>query len=170
MSGQVTFRPVVPDDLPFLREVYASARAEELAPVPWSDAQKAAFLRSQFAAQHQHYQGQFPLADFLIILRDGVALGRLYLARSADEFRLIDLTLLPPYRKSGLGTALLTQILTEATQAGKPVRLHVERFNPALRLYQRLGFVVTVESPIYLQMERPAGDVVLGAKEKSDAC
>jgi len=36
--------------------------------------------------------------------------------------------------------------------AGRPVTLHVERLNPALRLYQRLGFRIEEESPFYLLM------------------
>jgi hypothetical protein len=34
----------------------------------------------------------------------------------------------------------LRGLRSEAAAAGKPLRTHVERFNPALRLYQRLGF------------------------------
>jgi predicted GNAT family acetyltransferase len=40
----------------------------------------------------------------------------------------------------GLGTTLLRNLQSEAAAAGKPLRIHVERFNPALRLYERLGF------------------------------
>lgn len=140
----------------FLREVYASTRAAELALVNWSDAERNAFLQVQFNAQHRHYQQHYPTADFLIILRDVEPIGRLYLARLTNEFRLIDIALLPKYRRAGLGTRLLQSILNEASVAGKPVRLHVERFNPALRLYQRLGFTVLEEGQIYLLMERGA--------------
>lgn len=156
MPGDLTFRPIQPEDAAFLREVYASTRAEELALVNWSDAEKQAFLQMQFDAQHRHYQQHFPAADFRIILRESRPIGRLYLARLTDEFRIIDLALLPAHRGAGIGTALLQDILREAAAAGKPVRLHVERFNPALRLYQRLGFTMVEEGQIYLLMERRA--------------
>src|SRR3712207_8583920 len=42
---------VEPSDDEFLLDVYASTRSEELAPVPWTDEQKRAFLRMQFDAQ-----------------------------------------------------------------------------------------------------------------------
>ena len=155
MPGHLTFRPIQPDDTAFLREVYASTRTEELALVNWSDAEKSAFLQMQFNAQHQHYQQQFPTADFLVVLLDAHPIGRLYLARLPDEFRIIDIALLPPHRRAGLGTRLIQNILSEASVAGKPVRLHVERFNPALRLYQRLGFAVVEAGPIHLLMEKP---------------
>ncbi len=38
-------------------------------------------------------------------------------------------------------------------RTGVPVRLHVETFNRALRLYERLGFRPIAESSIYLEME-----------------
>jgi ribosomal protein S18 acetylase RimI-like enzyme len=108
----------------------------------------------QFDAQHRHYRQHYPGADFLVILRDAQPIGRLYLARLPDEFRVIDIALLPQHRRAGIGTALLRNILNEAAATGKPVRLHVERFNPALRLYQRLGFTMVEEGQIYLLMER----------------
>lgn len=112
------------------------------------------FLRMQFDAQHQHYQTHFPEAEFCIIMVDGRAVGRLYLLRAADEFRIIDITLLPEHRNKGIGSKLLKSILTESVAASKPVRLHVERFNRALQLYRRLGFSVVDEGDIYFLMER----------------
>jgi len=62
--------------------------------------------------------------------------------------------LLPAHRNQGTGSALLNDILAEATAVTQPVRLHVERFNPARRLYERLGFTVIGEGPIYLELEK----------------
>lgn len=154
MPGRITLRPRSPADDAFLREVYASTRAAELALVNWSDAEKAAFLRMQFNAQHQSYQAQFPGADYLVILAGEEPIGRLYLARAAGELRILDLALLPAHRNQGTGSALLNDILAEATAVTQPVRLHVERFNPARRLYERLGFTVIGEGPIYLELEK----------------
>ena len=149
----VSFRPIRPDDEAFLYEVYASTRTEELALVDWDDTQKAAFLHMQFAAQHQFYQEHYTQTDFLIILRDTVPVGRLYIARWQDEILIVDITLLPPYRHAGIGSAILRDLLAEATAAHKPVRIHVEKFNPALRLYERLGFVPMADKGVYLFME-----------------
>ena len=60
-------RRITEADLPFLAEVYASTRREELAQVPWRDDEKAAFLRWQFDNQHQYYQQYYPNCEFLII-------------------------------------------------------------------------------------------------------
>jgi ribosomal protein S18 acetylase RimI-like enzyme len=153
----VSLRPITPEDQEFLAGVYASTRSEELAPVPWPEEQKLAFLRSQFDAQHAFYQANYPGADWLVIERAGVPAGRLYLHRRPDEFRLVDITLLPEHRGCGVGTALVLSVIAEATAAGKPVRIHVEKNNPALRLYERLGFAPIADRGVYHLMERPVG-------------
>jgi len=107
----------------------------------------------QFAAQHQFYQERYTQTDFLIILRDAVPVGRLSVTRWQDETRMVDIALLLPYRNTGLGTALLRDLLAEAAAAHKPVRIHVEKCNPALRLYERLGFAPIEDKGVYLFME-----------------
>ena len=111
-----------------------------LAIVGWTESQKDAFLRAQFNAQHEAYQETYRGGDFLVILGNGQPIGRLYLARWEREIRIVDIALLPEYSNRGIGTRLLRQLQHEAHAAGTPVRIHVERFNPALRLYERLGF------------------------------
>src|SRR5262245_54222096 len=149
----VSLRPIAPGDEPFLLQVYSLTRQEELAFVDWNDQQKAAFLKMQFEAQHQYYQEVYRGADFQVIVVDGVAAGRLYVARWEDELRLIDIALLPEYRGSGLGTMLVRQIMEEAAQSNKAVRIHVEKFNKALRLYERLGFKAIQDKGVYWFME-----------------
>src|SRR4051812_15662278 len=97
----VTLRPATPEDEEFLLRVYASVRQEELAQVPWSDAQKEGFLRGQFAAQQLHYQKHNPGAMHDIILLDDQAIGRLYVARRDAEIRILDITILPEHRNKG---------------------------------------------------------------------
>ena len=152
-DSSITFRPIRSEDEAFLYRLYASTRENELAQVPWDDGEKETFLRMQFQAQHQYYQEQFLNAEFQIILRDGRLIGRLYVDRRADEIRLIDIALLPEERNGGIGTSLLKELLVEAVRAGKPVRIHVERYNPALRLYERLGFSRIDDQGVYHLME-----------------
>jgi len=150
----VTLRPITPEDAALLGRIYASTRTEELAPLPWTQAQKAAFLQSQFEAQHAHYQRHYAGAAFSVVERAGVPVGRLYLHRSAGELRIVDISLLPEQRGTGLGEALLREVQEEAREAGLKVSIHVERMNRARRLYERLGFrTVTDEGGVYLLLE-----------------
>lgn len=153
MHSATSLRPTQSDDLGFLYDVYASTRFEELEQTPWSDDQKAAFLRMQFDAQHQWYHGQFADAQYQVIELDGVPVGRLYVERTGCMIHVIDIALLPEYRNRGIGGAHLRALMDEAAQAGMPLRIFVETFNPARRLYDRLGFRVFSEHGVHLQME-----------------
>jgi ribosomal protein S18 acetylase RimI-like enzyme len=53
----------------------------------------------------------------------------------------------------GIGTKLLRELQDEAHTAGKVLTIHVEKFNPALRLYQRLGFQQIEDKGVYLLLE-----------------
>jgi ribosomal protein S18 acetylase RimI-like enzyme len=152
-SGTSVFprlRAATPEDQQFLRAVYASTRAEELAPVPWGEEQKRAFTDMQFAAQDADYRRNYPDAQYSIIEVQGVPAGRLYVDRGKKEILIIDIALLPEHRRAGIGTKLLRELQHEARMAGKALTIHVEKFNPALRLYQRLGFQQLEDKGVYL--------------------
>jgi RimJ/RimL family protein N-acetyltransferase len=162
-----TLRPVTPEDEAFLLEVYASTRAEELSRVPWDEAQREAFLKMQFAAQQLHYQTHNPRATHDLILHDAHAIGRLYVSRREREIRILDITLLPDYRNQGMGTPLIKELMTEAEQAGKPLTIYVESFNPSLRLFERLGFSKIEDDGVnYLMEWRKSKDERRGEKGK----
>ena len=119
----------------------------------WDAAQKASVVQMQFDAQHAYYQEHYGGATFDVVLAGGEPAGRLYVSREADEIRIVDIALLPEYCSRGIGTALLRGLQSEAGAAGKPLRIHVERFNPALNLYHRLGFRQVEDRGVYLFME-----------------
>ncbi|HET7270467.1 MAG TPA: GNAT family N-acetyltransferase [Rubrobacter sp.] len=155
ITYDLTLRPVEPGDEAFLYRVYASTREEELARTGWDETQKAAFLRMQFDAQSNYYEEHYRGAAFSVILSGGHPAGRLYVARWPEEIRIVDIALLPGHRGMGIGTRLLKDLISESEESGKPLSIHVERFNPALRLYQRLGFRAVEDKGVYLLMERP---------------
>lgn len=152
------FRPVElerePNDLPFLRELYASTRREELAPTGWPQEQIEFFLLQQFEAQHSHYLEHFSNAAWEVILdAQGAPIGRLYLDEREKDFHIIDIALLPRARGQGIGTGILGNLIDRANASGKSVTIHVEMNNPAMSLYQRLGFQFVEEQGIYLLMK-----------------
>ncbi len=153
----MTLRPVIPSDSAFLATVYASTRTEELAVTGWTDPEKAAFCQSQFEAQDAHYRQHYPTAEYRVIEAGGLPVGRLYVDRWKQEIRIMDITLLPAHRGKGLGTRLLEDLKAEAADSQRKLSIHVERFNPALGLYGRLGFQVSEDKGVYLLMEWTPG-------------
>jgi GNAT superfamily N-acetyltransferase len=155
----VELRPVDAGDEELLRRVYASTRERELAVLPWDDAQKEAFLRWQFDAQTRWYGEQYASAARHVVVVDGEPAGRLYVHRCDDEILIVDIALLPEHRGHGIGTALLRDVLAEGDATGRRVTIHVERFNPALALYRRLGFSLVEDQGVYLLLERSSAHV-----------
>ena len=146
------------DDERWLRDLYASTRAEELATVPWPDALRRAFCDQQFDLQHRHFVTHYAGAEFLAIehAAEGPA-GRLYLDRSTPEHLLVDIALFPRFRGRGIGGALLTAIREDAASRARGVGLHVANHNVAARrLYERQDFVPVESTGTHLKMRWPA--------------
>jgi ribosomal protein S18 acetylase RimI-like enzyme len=148
----ISYRPVEAADEPLLREIYESTRAEEMGMVPWDEATKQRFLDHQFNAQHSHYNTHFPEAEWLVILHGGDAAGRLYVDREEGFLHIIDIALLPKARGQGIGGAILHDLLAEARKAKEAVVIYVEKNNPAMRLYLRLGFEKVADEGVYDRM------------------
>jgi ribosomal protein S18 acetylase RimI-like enzyme len=167
MSHSVTLRAITPDDEDFLYRVYASTREEELARTGWDEEQTVAFLQMQFRAQQQDYRQRFSSAEFQVILLNERPVGRLYVDRRQDEIRIIDIALLTPFRNAGIGSKLMERLVGEADQADLPIRIHVEQGSPALRIYDRFGFLAVSQDEIYILMERPPGAATKPAANQS---
>lgn len=152
-------RPVRSEDDDFLLRVYADTRADEMAMVPWPAEQKGAFLRMQFEAQRRHYLDQHPDAVHSLVVVDGEPAGRLYLARKADEIRILDVAILMERRRAGIGSAVLGDLLDEARRTGLPLTVYVETNNPAMPLFERLGFRGREENGLHRLMEFRPGSL-----------
>ncbi|RTM01630.1 N-acetyltransferase [Ancylobacter aquaticus] len=148
------------EDAPFLAALFASVRGPEFEGNGWPDAVRSAFLAQQFRFQRAHYTHHYADADFRIVERQGAPVGRFYLHRGPTDHRIVDISLLPEARNRGLGGALLDIACAEASRLGRVVSLHVEKTNPAQRLYRRKGFVPAGESgPSWLMIRAPAQDM-----------
>ncbi len=139
MSAAFTLRPADASDEVFLFHLYASTREDIASALP-PGLQRELLLRMQWMAQRSDYAARYGQGRHQLVLVAGEPAGRLWVARGERELRLVDVALLPRFRGSGLGTALVRALQAEASEAGLPLRLSVARDNPARRLYARLGF------------------------------
>lgn len=156
LRPNVSLRPATPDDEPFLLDLYASTRDDELAGLDWDDNQKRAFISMQFLVRERSY----PRGDDRIILMNGRAIGRMLVNRSDSAILLTDIALLTEYRNAGIGTGLIQNLMKEAAESAKPLHLHVLETSPAVRLYERLGFSRLGTEAAYLEMKwDPTGSI-----------
>jgi len=153
VNPAIAFRKVTDNDLPLLMEIFLHSRLHELEPTGWTDAQKRLFLQSQFSLQQRYFLQQYPDADFLLAKRCDIDIGRIYIEHGIAQLHVIDIALLPPFREHGIGTHILHTVIEQARQQNKPVSLHVEKSNRAVRLYQRLGFCICADKGLHWKMQ-----------------
>jgi ribosomal protein S18 acetylase RimI-like enzyme len=151
MENGILLRPAAPADDEFLFSLFRAARSE-LAALPGGESVLAPLLRMQFRAQSLQYEASFPQAVHRIVMEQGKAVGRLLVASSPNEVRLVDIALLPEARNRGIGTRLVSSLMADAAAMGRPLRLQVWKHSPAVRFYQRLGFQIESGEDPYLRM------------------
>lgn len=164
-NPRLHLRSITADDEEVLCRIYSSTRTNELEKVTWWTAgQKEEFLRSQFKAQHSYYQNNYTGAHFWVIEFKNEVIGRLYLHTDFEKssVRIIDIALLPAWRNRGIGQQILQDIMAFASSRGRSVTIHVESFNPAMKLYQQLGFnLLSKTNDVYHLLEWKNKEAVL---------
>lgn len=154
-------RKVDHTDQAFLFQLYASTRIQELEAWGWDELMQQQFLYMQWNAQQRSYATQIPDAEHLLITFHAIPAGRIMVARSDTSLNLVDISLLPDFRNKGIGTSLLQELQTEAAFSTRPLFLHVLPDNPAMRLYERLGFQQVEHTELHIRMKwtpTPSGE------------
>ncbi|MGH1481934.1 MAG: GNAT family N-acetyltransferase [Geminicoccales bacterium] len=88
--------------------------------------------------RHDYYK----LGESKIIILEETDVGWMQVHHGATDIALHQLHLIKPYRGRKLGTQIIDDLLERARQQKKTVSLSVIKNNPAINLYQRLGFSV----------------------------
>ncbi len=150
----VVLRPCRDADAKFLCDVYVESRWDEMAATGWPAETVRAFLRDQYRLQDLHYRKYYADAAWCVIEIGGERAGRLYVLLQDGDLRIVDIALMPAFRNRGIGGALLKAIQDQAaatTYGAVKVSVYVEQSNPAIRLYERLGFrFVATRGPYHL--------------------
>ena len=147
-NSEITLRTVTDDDREFLLEVYAAGREIELAAVPWDDAMKRVFVEHQYTAQDVFYQSEYPDSTQQIVTLGTQSAGRIYLYRTSEEIAILDMAVLPSFRRQGIASTLVKRLQAEAAQDGRSIRVFIETFNPADALFTGMGFEKTSEDGV----------------------
>ncbi|HEY8291619.1 MAG TPA: GNAT family N-acetyltransferase, partial [Thermomicrobiales bacterium] len=106
------------------------------------------------AWQERYFADHFDPAHSRIITVNGKDVGVVAVEWGAADAFIANIEILPEYQGLGLGATLIRGIIAEGETRNLPVRLQVLKVNPARRLYERLGFVITGETATHVLMAR----------------
>jgi len=111
--------------------------------------------------QEENFAGWFKLDEVSIITVDGIDAGWIQQRADSGEIFLGSLYVVPSMQGQGIGTRVLRCLLASAKYQSKVLTLAVMKINPAIRLYERLGFRITHEDEykLYMRADPRAGAV-----------
>lgn len=126
----ISLRPARREDYAFAAELYLASTKRLLSALGrWDEGRVVTRFKGAFKIDHAQ-----------VIRLDGADIGWMQVSDSADRLHLHQLHIVPRFHNRGIGTCLIQALLERARGLGRPVALNVIRGNPALSLYQRLGF------------------------------
>jgi RimJ/RimL family protein N-acetyltransferase len=154
VPGPVVLRPEHAGDAGFLYALFRCHNLPAVSAMPVDEATRETLMRMQFESQTRSYRACYPEARFDIVERDGVAVGRLIVHADNAGGCIVDFGLLPDCQGAGLGTALLSAVLSELALHCPVVRCQVLWNNErSLRMCRRAGFTAAGEAPPFVQLE-----------------
>jgi ribosomal protein S18 acetylase RimI-like enzyme len=152
MTGnQITLRPARAEDIDFCEGLYFAGMERIIRE-----------LKLDMAAQVVSFHKQWELSQVRIIVFDAADIGWLQTATQEHSLFISQLFVDGPFQRRGIGTEVIHRVINEAARAHLAVTLDVVKINPALRLYERLGFRITggEERKFYMRRDPDAGPPV----------
>jgi GNAT superfamily N-acetyltransferase len=139
-----SLRAATIDDLAFAGQVYLETMRYITDRLPGFD-----------EARHMaNFAERFLPHEVRIIVEGDRDIGWLQVSETDAEIFLKQMFLQPASQRKGIGSRLLADLIERGRQTKKPVRLGVVKINPAVRLYQRIGFTITSEDNFKYYMEK----------------
>ena len=106
------------------------------------------------AAHAASFDQQWDLTQVRIIALDGSDIGWVQTVSEDDELFVAQMFVDRPFQRRGIGTEVIKRLIGEAARVNQTMRLNVVKINPAVRLYERLGFEVIGEEDRKFFMKR----------------
>jgi len=133
-------------DIPFAKALHATTIAADVAMLP--EPLRTILLGQQYDHWVVGLRGYPALEDRVLLDATGAPTGRLVLSRSDQVLTVVDIGLLPEQRNRGRGEAVMREVFEAARTEGRVVEGVTRVTNPARRLYDRIGMVVTAEDEL----------------------
>jgi len=117
-------------DLPFVEALYLGTMEPLLSELgDWDRDKFSNRIRLSFKAPESH-----------VIIVDGRDIGFMQVIETDADLNIAQVHLAEGFRGLGIGTQIATDLIARSEREGKTVSLSVPRNNPAIALYERLGF------------------------------
>jgi ribosomal protein S18 acetylase RimI-like enzyme len=131
----IQVRAARPADMEFARALYFETMRGMIEPLFGWDQRR----------QEESFAGWFDLQQASIIMADRRDVGWMQTRTTEGEVFLGSLYVIPEMQRHGIGTHVLRELIAQSTRSSKPLTLAVMKNNPAIQLYERLGFQLTRE-------------------------
>ncbi len=152
LAPPLTARLAQESDKEFFVRLYATTR-DDLRRLPLAPDALNDLIKMQQIVQENGLANTYPEATQWTIMLDDVAIGRLIVDFTNNDWRVIDIALMPAYRLQGHGRKIMQAVMNKARETGGSVSLSVFEFNTIARhLYNNLAFEVRHEDPVHAQM------------------
>jgi len=146
MLAQISFRPASAQDFEFCERLYFTGMRQIMEQLNLDRNRQIVIFKQQWI-----------LSQVRILVDNGTDVGWMQGEMLGDGLFLKQLFVDGPCQNQGIGTQVMHQLIADAERSGDPVLLHVVKINPALRLYQRLGFRIIGEDDRKFFMKRDPG-------------
>jgi ribosomal protein S18 acetylase RimI-like enzyme len=138
----VLLRPAGPEDFAFARRLYVESTDPLLKALgTWDE-----------GAVTKRFENAYLRRPSQVICADDNDIGWLQVSRNDTSLHLHQVHLVKSYRNRGIGSRLIRAVMARAKALALPLTLNVIRGNPAIALYNRLGFRVVDEDKELLKM------------------
>jgi ribosomal protein S18 acetylase RimI-like enzyme len=158
-ATQITLRPARTQDFDYCERLYFAGMKRIIQE-----------LNLDMAAQAASFRQQWELTQVRIISLDGADIGWLQSTTRDDTLFLGQLFVDGSFQRRGIGTEVMSRLIGEATRVRQAMTLGVAKINPALRLYERLGFRITHEDDRKFYMRRDPGTGVSESDQDTAVC
>jgi ribosomal protein S18 acetylase RimI-like enzyme len=134
---RLSFRPALSSDRAFIEALYFETQR-------WIIERLFGWRGDD--VERQKFEAFYNEGSTRVIVVDSEDVGWISIVSDDAAMEIEQIYLLPRLQNRGIGSRIISDIITEAHGSGRHVTLSTAKINPAIRLYERLGFRQTGET------------------------
>jgi len=97
------------------------------------------------------HREQYTPSNTELIVKDSKEIGWISVFLRNDHIKIDEMYIIPQHQNKGIGSILVRKVISDAESKNLTAQLRVFKINPAVKLYERLGFQIYDEDgPFYI--------------------